>query len=192
MIFGDMVNYMLIMALWKRVWRPYWNKGPWSRSKVINLPCIFLKLWLFTKFVSLVEIYCMVIRICTLHCNSLYSGKITPAWAEKKGQTNKVTKEFSLPLVPKGSMEPPLRKPFSRRNFAMKFTPYIYYKKYISGKNIKWYTVSKWRPNIKRFLFCVILILANILKNHFPKWFFFNEIWLKVGEHEKIYITEIT
>ena len=29
------------------------------------------------------------------------------------------------------------------------------------------------------------------LKNHFPKWFF-NEIWLKVGEHEYIYITELT
>ena len=29
------------------------------------------------------------------------------------------------------------------------------------------------------------------LKNHFPKEFF-NEIWLKVGEHEYIYITEIT
>ena len=33
--------------------------------------------------------YCMVIKICTLHCNCLYSGKITPAWAEKKGQTGK-------------------------------------------------------------------------------------------------------
>ena len=42
------------------------------------------------KFVlSLVEIHCMVIKICILHCNSLYSGKITPAWAEKKGQTGK-------------------------------------------------------------------------------------------------------
>ena len=28
-------------------------------------------------------------------------------------------------------------------------------------------------------------------KNTFPKEFF-NEIWLKVGEHEYIYITEIT
>ena len=25
-----------------------------------------------------------------------------------------------------GSMEPPLRKPFSHRNFAMKFEPYMY------------------------------------------------------------------
>ena len=25
-----------------------------------------------------------------------------------------------------GSMEPPIRKPFSHRNFAMKFAPYMY------------------------------------------------------------------
>ena len=39
----------------------------------------------------------MVIKICTLHCNSLYSGKITPAWAEKKkmGRQERV-KESSL------------------------------------------------------------------------------------------------
>ena len=30
------------------------------------------------------------------------------------------------------------------------------------------------------------------LKTTFPKEFFFNEIWLYVGEHEYIYITEIT
>ena len=50
-------------------------------------------------------------------------------------------------------------------------------------------TVSKWRPN-NRFLFRVISILAKIWKNAFPKEFF-NEVWLKVGEHEYIYITEI-
>ena len=37
----------------------------------------------------------------------------------------------------------------------------------------------------------IISILANIWKSTFPKEFF-NEIWLKVGEHEYIYITEIT
>ena len=48
----------------------------------------------------------------------------------------------------------------------------------------------KWRPN-NRFLLRVISILAKIWKNTFPKEFF-NEIWLEVGEHEYIYITEIT
>ena len=40
------------------------------------------------------------------------------------------------------------------------------------------------------FLFLVILILAKNWKNTFPKEFF-NEILLKVGEHEYIYITEM-
>ena len=43
-------------------------------------------------------------------------------------------------------------------------------------------TVSKWQPN-NRFLFCIISILAKIWKTTFPKEFF-NEIWLKIGEHE--------
>ena len=51
-------------------------------------------------------------------------------------------------------------------------------------------TVSKWRRN-NQFLFRVISILAKMWKTTFPKEFF-NEIWLKVGEHEYIYITEIT
>ena len=57
-------------------------------------------------------------------------------------------------------------------------------------KNWKYCSVSKWRPN-NRFLFRIISILAKIWKTTFPKEFF-NEIWLKVGEHEYIYITEIT
>ena len=57
-------------------------------------------------------------------------------------------------------------------------------------KKWKCCTVSKWRPN-NRFLFRVISILAKIWKTTFPKEFY-NEIWLKVGEHEYIYITEIT
>ena len=58
-------------------------------------------------------------------------------------------------------------------------------------KKIKCCTVSKWRPN-NRFLFRVISILAKFWKkkNTFPKEFF-NEIWLKEGEYEQIYITEI-
>ena len=57
-------------------------------------------------------------------------------------------------------------------------------------KNWKCCTISKWQPN-NQFLFRVILILAKIWKTTFPKEFF-NEIWLKVGEQEYIYITEIT
>ena len=63
-------------------------------------------------------------------------------------------------------------------------------KKKKKKKNWKCCTVWKWRLN-NQFLFCVILILAKIWKNTFPKEFF-NEIWLKVREHEYIYITEIT
>ena len=56
-------------------------------------------------------------------------------------------------------------------------------------------TVSKWRPN-NQFLSRIISILAKIWKkkkkkkNTFPKKFL-NEIWLKVGEHKQIYVTEI-
>ena len=48
--------------------------------------------------------------------------------------------------------------------------------------------ISKWWPN-NQFLFRVISILAKIWKTTFPKEFF-NEIWLKVGEHEYIYIVK--
>ena len=57
-------------------------------------------------------------------------------------------------------------------------------------KKWKCCTVSKWRQN-NRFLFRVISILAKIWKTTFPKECF-NEIWLKVGEHEYICIAEIT
>ena len=57
-------------------------------------------------------------------------------------------------------------------------------------RKIKCCTVSKWRPN-NRFLIRVISVLANIRKTTFPKEFF-NEIWLKVGEHKHIYLIEIT
>ena len=56
-------------------------------------------------------------------------------------------------------------------------------------KILKFCTVSKWRPN-NRFLFRVILILAKYWKTNFPKEIF-NEIWLKEGEYEYIYIIEI-
>ena len=75
----------------------------------------------------------------------------------------------------------------------MKFEPYYVWtiKNHNSAKkNWKCCTVSKWRPN-NWFLFRVISILAKIWKTTFPKEFL-NEIWLKVGEHKYIYITEIT
>ena len=50
-------------------------------------------------------------------------------------------------------------------------------------------TVSKWRPN-NQFLFRDISILAKIWKTTFPEEFF-NEIWLKLGDHKYINIAEI-
>ena len=55
---------------------------------------------------------------------------------------------------------------------------------------LKCCTVLKWRRN-NQFLFRVISIVAKMWKTTFPNEFF-NEIWLKVEEHEYIYITEIT
>ena len=43
---------------------------------------------------------------------------------------------------------------------------------------------------ITDILFRIISILAEIWKNTFPKEIF-NETWLKIREHEKIYINEI-
>ena len=74
-----------------------------------------------------------------------------------------VTQVFFIPVGAQGgSMEHPLRKPFSNRNFAMKFAPYGLSRTIIPEKNsLKCYTNSKWRPN-NRFLFCVVSILAKI------------------------------
>ena len=62
---------------------------------------------------------------------------------------------------------------------------------YISGekKYKNFCTVSTGQPN-NRFSFRVISILAKIWKTTFPKEFF-NEIWLKLGDHEYINIAEI-
>ena len=46
-------------------------------------------------------------------------------------------------------------------------------------------TVSKWRPK-NRFSFWRHFDFGENLKNHFPKGIFFNEIWLKLGDHEYI------
>ena len=86
---------------------------------------------------------------------------------------------------------PPKKTTFPSEVCNEIYTIYVWtIKDHNSGKKIKCCTVSKWRPN-NRFLFCVISILAKIWKTTFPKEFF-NEIWLKVGEQEYIYIIEIT
>ena len=46
---------------------------------------------------------------------------------------------------------------------------------------------SKWSIFSSR----VISILAENLKNHFPDRIFFYGIWLKLGDHEYIFIPEI-
>ena len=107
-----------------------------------------------------------------------------------------MTKVLLLPLVPKGGGVP--RDPSVENHFPSRILQWnlhhicMDYKKsqfWKKKKNWKCCTVSKWRPN-NRFLFRVISILAKIWKTIFPKEFF-NEIWLKVGEDEYIYITEI-
>ena len=93
-----------------------------------------------------------------------------------------VTKVLLLLLVPNGVPWNPL-KTLSHRNFAIKLAPYMsVLSKTIIREKVKCQTVSKWRPN-NRFLFCVISTFVKIGKTAFTKEFF-NEIWLKVGEHE--------
>ena len=58
-------------------------------------------------------------------------------------------------------------------------------------KKLKMLYRFKMAAKKKRFLFRIISIFTKIWKTTFPKKFF-NEIWLKVGEYEYIYITEIT
>ena len=53
----------------------------------------------------------------------------------------------------------------------------------------KFCTVSKWRPK-NEFLFREKSHVTKIWKTTFPKEFF-NEIWLKLEDHEYIDIAEI-
>ena len=72
----------------------------------------------------------------------------------------------------------------------MKFAPYMHglWKITILQKKKKIENVVPFQNGgqITDFYFRVISILAKIGKTTFPKEFF-NEIWLKVGEHEYIY-----
>ena len=107
--------------------------------------------------------------------------------------TLKWPRYFYSRWCPRGVPWNPL--PLKKTSFPPEFcneicTIYVWtMKNHNSAKKENW-ALSKWRPN-NRFLFCVISILAKIWKTTFPKESF-NEIWLKVGEHEYIYITEIT
>ena len=80
----------------------------------------------------------------------------------------------------------------SRRNFGTKLAPHVYIPKttiYQQKRRIKKCFVSKWRPKNK-FSFRKNSHVTKIWKTTFPKEFF-NKIWLKVKEHEYIYIFEI-
>ena len=114
--------------------------------------------------------------------NVIYTA---PVWVISK---NKV---LSLPLVPKGVPWNPPENHFPTRilQWNLHHIYMDYNKLNFCKKKFNSCTVSKWRPN-NRFSFCVISILTKIWKTTFPK-VFFNEMWLKVGEHEKIYISEI-
>ena len=102
------------------------------------------------------------------------------------------------PVGAQGSMEPPWENHFPTGILQWnlhhictgnKKTQFCKKKKK-KKKKLQRCTVSKWRPN-NRFLFRVISILAKLWKTTFSKEFF-NKIWLKEGEYEYIYITEIT
>ena len=82
----------------------------------------------------------------------------------------KVTKVFPTRWCPRG----PLRKSFSRQNFVLNTTLFIFYDKnnHFQAKNYpNNFTVSKWRTN-ERFLFLHHLDIGENLKNHFPKRMF--------------------
>ena len=64
------------------------------------------------------------------------------------------------------------------------------YKKHNSEKKIENVVPFQNGGQITDFYFAPF-DFGQYLKNHFPKGTF-NEIWLKVEEHEYIYITEIT
>ena len=98
----------------------------------------------------------------------------------------------SLPFVHKGvHLDPTIFKYFSVGILVRNLHHICIHLKqlYISKKNIKKYCVSKWQPKNK-FSFCKNSHVTKIWKNTFPMEFS-NEIWLKVGEHEYIYICEI-
>ena len=96
--------------------------------------------------------------------------------------TLKWPRYFHSRWCPRGFMEPPKKTIFPPKFCNEICTIYVRtVKNHNSTINKNCCTVSKWRPN-NLFLFRVISILAKIWKTSFPKEFF-NEIWLKIGEH---------
>ena len=100
---------------------------------------------------------------------------------------------FSLPFVHKGGPLGPIHFwVLSRRSFGTKLAPYVYTPKTTI------YQQKEWSKNVSfqnggqknEFSFRKKSHVSKIWKTTFPKEFF-NKIWLKIKEHEYIYIFEI-
>ena len=110
---------------------------------------------------------------------------ILPSWCSPSRCT--LAKATARP-TPRARHGTPLEKTtFPPESFKYLYTIYIYTNcNHISGKKYKIFV----RFQNNQFSFCVILISAKIWKTAFPKEFF-NEIWLKLGDHEYINIAEM-
>ena len=91
-------------------------------------------------------------------------------------------------------MDPPKKTTFPPEFLNHFYTICIYTNhNHISGKKYNFYTISKRRPN-NRFHFASFRFRRKFEKKKkkttFPKEYF-NEIWLKLGDHEYINIAEI-
>ena len=90
-------------------------------------------------------------------------------------------------------MEPPQRKQLSHRNFLIIFTPYVYtlITTIFQEKKYKIFVPFQNGGQITDFHFATFRFRPKFeKKNTFPKEFF-NEIWLKLGDHEYIIIADI-
>ena len=99
----------------------------------------------------------------------------------------------ALPLVHNGGFHgTPKRKPLSHRNFLIIFTPYVYtlITTIFQEKNYKIFVPFQNGGQITDFHFASFRFWPKFEKNTFPEEFF-NEIWLKLGDHEYINIAEI-
>ena len=89
-------------------------------------------------------------------------------------------------------MEPLQRKPLSHRNFLIILTPYIHtlITTIFQEKKYKILVPLQNGSQITDFHFASFRFRPKFEKNTFPKEFF-NEMWLKLGDHEYINIAEI-
>ena len=85
-----------------------------------------------------------------------------------------------------------IRKPLSHRNFLIIFTPYVYtlITTIFQEKKYKIFVPFQNGGQITDFHFASFRFWPKFEKNTFPKEFF-NEIWLKLKDHEYINIAEI-